>query len=111
LEPLLAKPDAAWDKVAVTQVQRGGGQPAKAKAAKEVPMKAVAHPGAATFKGYSVRNERYRYTEWDGGKRGAELYDHEKDPREITNLADKPKMAEVVKEMKEKLSEVLANSK
>jgi uncharacterized sulfatase len=102
LEPLLAKPDAAWDKVAVTQVQRGGGQPTKAKAAKEVPT---------TFKGYSVRNDRYRYTEWDGGKRGAELYDHESDPQEITNLADKPEMKEVVKEMKAKLAEVLANAK
>ncbi len=111
LEPLLAKPDAAWDKVAVTQVQRGGGQPAKAKAAKEVPMKAAAQPGAATFKGYSVRNERYRYTEWDGGKRGAELYDHEKDPQEITNLADKQEMKEVVKEMKKKLAGVIEIAK
>ena len=98
LEPLLMKPDAAWDKVAVTQVQRGGGQPAKAKAAKEVPT---------TFKGYSVRNERYRYTEWDGGRRGAELYDHESDPQEITNLADKPEMAEMVKDIKKKLAAVL----
>lgn len=107
LEPLLMNPDAAWDKVAVTQVQRGGGQAAKAKAAKEAPMKAVAQPGAATFKGYSVRNERYRYTEWDGGKRGAELYDHENDPQEITNLADKPEMAEIVKDMKKKLAAVI----
>jgi iduronate 2-sulfatase len=99
LEPLLAKPDAAWDKVAVTQVQRGGGQPAKAKT-----------PPAA-FKGYSVRNERYRYTQWDDGKRGAELYDHESDPQEITNLTDKPEMAGVVKEMKAKLAEVLASAK
>jgi len=110
LEPLLAKPDAAWDKVAVTQVQRGGGQPAKAKA-KDAPMKAGPQPGAATFKGYSARNERYRYTEWDGGKRGAELYDHDRDPQEITNLADKPEMKEVVKEMKAKLAEVLASAK
>ena len=111
LEPLLAKPDSSWDKVAVTQVQRGGGQPAKAKAAKDAPMKAVAQPGAATFKGYSVRNERYRYTEWDGGKRGAELYDHESDPQEVTNVADKPEMKEVVKELKAKLAEVLASAK
>ena len=98
-------------KVAVTQVQRGGGQPAKAKAAKDAPIKAVAQPGAATFKGYSVRNERYRYTIWDDGKRGAELYDHDKDPQEIANLADKPEMAEVVKEMKEKLAAVNGRAK
>jgi uncharacterized sulfatase len=99
LWPLLVSPMTPSSKVAVTQVQRGGGQAAKGKT-----------PPAA-FKGYSVRNERYRYTEWDGGKRGAELYDHETDPQEITNLADKPEMAEVVKEMKGKLAEVLANLK
>jgi iduronate 2-sulfatase len=111
LAPLLAKPDAAWDKVAVTQVQRGGGgQPAKAKA-KDAPMKAEAKPGSMTFKGYSVRSERYRYTQWDDGRRGAELYDHENDPQEITNLADKPEMAAVVKEMKGKLAAVLENAK
>lgn len=100
LVPLLARPDALWDKVAVTQVQRGGGQPGKAKGGE-----------STTFKGYSARNERYRYTQWDGGKRGSELYDHEKDPQEITNLADKPEMADVVKEMKAKLAEVLENAK
>ena len=78
---------------------RGGGQAAKGKT-----------PPAA-FKGYSVRNERYRYTEWDGGKRGAELYDHESDPQEITNLADKPEMAGVVKEMKGQLAKVVEKGK
>ena len=32
------------------------------------------------YLGRSVRTERWRYTEWDGGKRGAELYDHETIP-------------------------------
>ncbi len=108
LQPLLAKPDAAWDKVAVTQVFRGGGQGGKAKAGAK---KAESSAAPAGFKGYSLRSERYRYTEWDGGKRGAELYDHESDPRELTNLADKPEMAEVVKELKGKLAEVIANAK
>jgi uncharacterized sulfatase len=108
LRPLLVSPLTPSDKVAVTQVFRGGGQGGKAKAgAKKAEPSAV----PAGFKGYSVRNERYRYTEWDGGKRGAELYDHESDPQEITNLADKPEMKEVVKEMKAKLAEVLANAK
>lgn len=109
LGPLLTKPDAAWDKVAVTQVFRGGGQGGKAKAKAE--KRAEPSLAPAGFKGYSVRNERYRYTEWDGGKRGEELYDHDKDPQEITNLADKPETAEVVKEMKGKLDAVIATAK
>ncbi len=108
LSPLLAKPDATWNKVAVTQVFRGGGQPAKAKAGAKQDKQPAAPAG---FKGYSVRSERYRYTQWDDGKRGTELYDHEKDPQEITNLAERPEMADVVKEMKGKLAEVIANQK
>jgi len=37
--------------------------------------------------GYSLRTERYRYTEWEFGEEGAELYDYQKDPREVRNLA------------------------
>jgi uncharacterized sulfatase len=52
------------------------------------------------FMGYSVRTERYRYTEWDGGKEGVQLIDYEKDPNELVNLADDPNYADVVKQMK-----------
>jgi iduronate 2-sulfatase len=40
------------------------------------------------FFGYSLRTPRWRYTEWDEGRQGRELYDHEADPRELTNLAE-----------------------
>lgn len=63
LTPLLKNPSAVWNKPAYTQVRRG------------------------QIFGRSVRTERFRYTEWDGGKAGAELYDHQKDPGEFTNLA------------------------
>jgi uncharacterized sulfatase len=76
LRPLLDNPQAAWARPAYTQVWRGG-----------VP-------------GHSVRTERWRYTEWGNGKQGAQLYDHGTDPRELTNLADNPKYAGVVEEMK-----------
>ncbi len=38
--------------------------------------------------GRSVRTDRYRYTEWPDGSE--ELYDHERDPHEWTNLALSP---------------------
>jgi uncharacterized sulfatase len=70
LTPLLKEPGSAWDHPALTQVQRG--------------------VGAESFKGYSVRTERWRYTEWDAGKKGVELYDEVGDPYEMRNLADDP---------------------
>lgn len=70
LRPLIDDPGASWSHPAFTQVSRGGaGQP---------------------FMGRSVRTERWRYTEWDAGRRGAELYDQDKDPHEYRNLAEDP---------------------
>lgn len=39
------------------------------------------------FLGRSIRTSRWRYTEWDEGRRGRELYDHHSDPNEWKNLA------------------------
>lgn len=63
LVPLLKDPVAIWEKAAYTQVKRPNG-----------------------VVGRSVRTERWRYTEWNEGKAGAELYDHDKDPDEFNNL-------------------------
>ena len=38
--------------------------------------------------GESIRTRRYRYTVWDDGRLGVELYDYRFDPRELTNVAD-----------------------
>lgn len=75
LKPLLLNPDATWNKAAYSQLVRG------------------------KIIGRSVRTERWRYTEWDGGKAGMELYDEQNDPGEITNLADKSKYATTVKQL------------
>jgi uncharacterized sulfatase len=50
--------------------------------------------------GYSVRTERWRYTEWDGGAQGVELYDETKDPAEARNVADDPANKAVISELK-----------
>jgi uncharacterized sulfatase len=88
LKPLLDNPSAKWDKPALTQVSRGTptttGQPMGKN---------------PWFMGYSVRTERYRYTEWDSGKKGSQLYDYEKDPDELKNLVDDPAYVAVVKQM------------
>ncbi len=83
LRPLLENPDAKWDKPAITQVLRGEGR--------ERSM------------GYSVRTERWRYTEWTGGQAGVELYDHDNDPHEWRNLAQDEKFTETVAELKKLL--------
>ncbi|MDF1746242.1 MAG: sulfatase [Gimesia sp.] len=52
------------------------------------------YKGAPNHMGVSVRTPRYRYTEWRNFKTGKvearELYDHEIDPEENTNIADNP---------------------
>ena len=54
--------------------------------------------------GYSIRDQRYRYTEWgDKGADGTEFYDHESDPAEMTNLAANPEHAAKVKELSTQL--------
>ena len=59
------------------------------------------------FFGYSLRTERWRYTEWAEGKAGRELYDHETDPKELTNLADQPEQAATVAELSARLREAV----
>lgn len=83
LKPLLRNPTAQWARPAYSQVQRGNG------------------PNA--FPGFSVRQDRWRYTEWDGGQRGAELYDEQSDPGELRNLVNDPQHAKTVAQLKRTL--------
>jgi iduronate 2-sulfatase len=48
----------------------------------------------------SLRTARWRYTEWDEGRRGTELYDHDRDPDELRNLAGEKKFAATMTELK-----------
>jgi uncharacterized sulfatase len=82
LRPLLENPAAEWNRPAFSQVQRGN-QP-----------------------GHSVRTERWRYTEWDRGAQGSELYDHDADPQELHNIAADPKFAATVLELRALLKSI-----
>jgi uncharacterized sulfatase len=75
-KPLLNNPNLPWKKAAFTQVQRG------------------------RIAGRSVRTERWRYTEWDEGRQGIELYDHNNDPGEYYNLARANKHALTIAKLK-----------
>jgi arylsulfatase A-like enzyme len=46
--------------------------------------------------GYTIRTNRYRYTEWrSGASRQLELYDHSVDPDETLNVAYRPEYATI----------------
>ncbi len=81
LRTLLDEPESPWDRPAFTQVRRG-----------------------RNVFGYSIRTQRWRYTEWGrDGSEGVELYDHENDPHEESNLAQSPEHAEVVARLRDQL--------
>lgn len=75
-KPLLDDPKLSWKKAAFTQVQRG------------------------RIAGRSVRTERWRYTEWDQGRQGVELYDHNTDPGEYYNLARDPQHTQTIAKLR-----------
>jgi iduronate 2-sulfatase len=64
--------------------------------------------GSKHLMGYTMRTERYRFTAWlhrdDHSQVDAlELYDHQTDPQENENIANKPQNATLVKELTTKL--------
>lgn len=92
LAPMLADPKTVGRGWALSQVSRGGGR------------------NAPQFFGYSLRTPQWRYTEWDEGNKGRELYDHETDPRELTNLAEKPESAAIIAKLQPILRDAVQHS-
>ncbi len=95
LVPVMEDPDRPWKKAAFSQYPRG------------------------KIMGYSMRTDRYRYTQWlprDGGRPSvgheyvppnglvaSELYDHQTDPQENVNLANRPRHKMLIRQLGEQL--------
>ena len=82
-KPLLENPQRPWKRAAFSQYPRPAGKAGQA------------------LMGYSMRTDRYRFTVWvsrtDHSKVNAiELYDHQTDPQENTNIASHPAHAALV---------------
>ena len=100
LVPMLKDPSHAGRGWALTQVTRGGRR-VNVKNGNETDR---------PFFGYSLRTPRWRYTEWDGGVAGKELYDHDNDPRELTNLAEHDEHRAAMDELANSLKAAVAST-
>ena len=88
LMPVLKDTSAEGRGWALSQVVRGS--------VRRVGAGPAAGNNSKSFFGYSLRTSRWRYTEWDEGNQGRQLFDHDADPHELTNLADKPEHAQTL---------------
>ncbi len=82
--PLLDRPDRSWKAAAFSQYPHG------------------------SFTGRSIRTDRYRFTRWTAKNKpnevaGLELYDHQTDPAENTNIAHLPENTELVRRLSTQL--------
>lgn len=80
--PVMDDPKRPWKKAAFSQYPRG------------------------KIMGYSMRTDRYRYTEWSSRASKAtivELYDHQTDPDENVNVAGRAENKELVRELSKAL--------
>jgi len=90
LVPLLDRPHQSWNGEAFTQVLRpGDGLPVM---------------------GASIRTDRWRYTEWNEGEQGVELYDHMHDPHEFENLASSPEYGPTISNLRRRLRATVSGS-
>jgi iduronate 2-sulfatase len=100
LVPMLKDPKATGRGWSLSQVSRGGGR-------NRATVTTDVSSDSRGFFGYSLRTPRWRYTEWDEGREGRELYDHEADPKELTNLANDPAHKQTVAELSSMLRDAV----
>jgi arylsulfatase A-like enzyme len=99
MAPLLSNPNQEWEQVALSQFLLG--RDSRTTNIDEEQM------------GYAMRTARYRFVEWykwnEGNTRGdylrTELFDHDVDTQENTNLAGDPKYKEMVDALSEQLKQ------
>ena len=85
LVPVMDNPKRSWKKAAFSQYPRPGN-----------------------VMGYSMRTDRYRYTEWqkkDSDPVGIELYDYQTDPLGNVNIAGLPENKELVAKLSRQLED------
>jgi uncharacterized sulfatase len=85
LRPMLDDPSRSVKEAAFSQIKRGD------------------------IEGFSVRTERWRYTEWNaGGRQDAQLFDEEADPGETKNVVNEPGNAETIAALRWRLEPIRA---
>ncbi len=82
--PVMEQPGRRWKSAAFSQYPRKGG-----------------------VMGYSMRTDRYRYTEWRQREEvvGRELYDYQEDPQGNVNVAERTEQAKRVEALQHRLAE------
>ncbi len=102
------------DGVSLTPLMKGQKQTVKPIAVSQYPR--------GDLMGYSIRTERYRYTEWINNWRtsdpydpelvhGRELYDYLKDPMETSNVAADPHYSETLSELQNLMQDFFEESR
>ncbi len=75
----------------------------RAHQVKDAAFTVVARNGGRNI-GRTVRTDRWRYTEWNEGRSGVELYDHRADPGEYHNVAARPEWSAEIATLKRTLA-------
>ena len=89
LKPLIADPNRAWKPAVFSQYPRA--------------REGNRHRGHGDIMGRAVRTDRYRYVQWQEWETkrvvARELYDHERDPHEMHNIAKRPDQSETIRRL------------
>lgn len=107
LVSLLKDPGLKWDYPAFTQqartlISQGSNTP-RMGGSGLFTFNPMLNDRNTTVFGRTIRVDRYRYTEWNEGHDGVELYDYQNDPEEHVNRANDPEFKLIADELSAKL--------